>query len=373
MSETNEQQRTDGDPNVDPEDLDLVDDSLEDEGKDDAALWQEFDTAESGAAAPASDDTTPPPGETGGEGDDGEPGAAAGEAEGSDSAAGGAGEGEPSPGQQPDGGEPSGTQDKVWADATPEQRAAHEAAQAQIAKLEQAERSNRGRLSALQRQLNDLQRKPPAAPSSEDGKGAAGGEEGDPGEQADSDFLASKDWEAFKEEYPEVAGPMEKVVGTLQSHIKRQEKELSAIGQERRQSALEEQASVLIETHPDWQEVTAEEGFVEWLDSQPRHIREAAMRNAEDIVDAEEAADVVGRFKEYRAAQTGGDDARNKGSRDTSRGNRNDALTGRRQRQLESASTARTRTPGGPSGIPEDGDEEKIWKQFDDMERRQAS
>jgi hypothetical protein len=127
----------------------------------------------------------------------------------------------------------------------------------------------------------------------------------------------------------------------------------------------------LAEQHPDWQDVTADRGFADWIQSQPRHIQEAVARNATEIVDAAEAADVVGRFKAFRSAQPGA--ARQETSAGNGRADTgNNRLAGRRQRQLESASAARTRGPGAANGIPEDGDPTQLWKQFDEMERRQA-
>jgi hypothetical protein len=95
------------------------------------------------------------------------------------------------------------------------------------------------------------------------------------------------------------------------------------------------------------------------------------VRNAEEVVDAEEAADVVGRFKAFLAARqngTGGD----RGSADErplQGGNGNhqaqQPLSDKRKRQLESASTARSRGPGAATGIPDD--EEGAWKAFEKM------
>lgn len=359
---------------LESQDLDLVDDRLEDEGKDDAALWQEFDSAEAA--------TTDPDDQHGQDGDDLD--AAAGDDDSDDDSAATSGDGSddapPRNGQSDD---PALSDDAkarqnaqdqdLWANATPEQRAAYEAAQTQLKKLEQAERSNRGRLSVMQRQVNELmgQRQSPQKAAS--GEAAQG--QDDEGQDRDADgFLASDDWKSFEGEYPEVAGPLGKLIGNLQEQITRQDKELSAIGTERRQSAMEEQATLLADSHPDWQDVTSDSRIVEWANAQPRHIKEALMRNANDIVDAEEAADVVGRFKDYLQSLDGGGNAQQQQDTpraDGGRGNGNNrAQAGKRQRQLESATTARSRGPGAASGISEDGDPETIWRQFDEMERR---
>lgn len=318
--------------------------------QDENALWDEFDREDSTAAVEAA-----PPDE--GRVDDDEPlrNADAGADDNADDA--------------PDGADQA-TAD-MWANASPAQKAAWQAAQEQIRKLEQAERSNRGRLSAFQRQINELREKaeqppkPAAQEAADQGKPAPDGA----GKEADG-FLGSEEWSSFQDEYPEVAGPLSKVIGSLQARLERQDKELTAIGSERRTAALREQAAALEEEHPDWQTVAADPGFADWLHGQPRHIQEAAYRNANEIVDAAEAADVVGRFKAFRSEKTGNQARQNTAGNGAGPGN--SRLAGKRQRQLESAAASRTRGPGVVSGIPEDGDEETIWRQFDEAERRQA-
>lgn len=352
---------------VSSEDLGLIDPSLEDAGKDHAEIWAEIDKAEAASGDPI--DTTPPDDKKGGNGDDGDNADAAAKAEQSPDAA---ASGNTPVDDKPDG-KPSGQQQKpqeadLWADAKPEQKAAYEAAQVQLKKLEQAERSNRGRLSAMQRQINELTRQPAAA------KPAAKGAESQ-GTDQDDGVLASAEWKAFREDYPDVAGPMAKMIGSLQETITRQGKELSAIGNERRQSALAEQEKLLVEAHPDWAQVTANQSFAEWLNGQPRHIREAAIRNANEIVDAEEAADVVGRFKAHRDQQAGSNAQQQQSQPQRQNGNgtqTNRPMTGKRQLQLTSAAAARSSGPGVAHGIPEDGDPKTLWKQMDEMERRQA-
>lgn len=359
--------------NVDADDLDLVSDELEDAGKDEAELWSEFDRAEAATDGGAS------PEKSGEE-------AAEAAAEGADDTDDGSAPADAKPqGEAPatddrsaDAADPGQTQgNDLWASATPEQKAAFEAAQTQLRKLEQAERSNRGRLSAMQRQLNDFTAgrdpSPPAARKAADGQGNDG--------KADGGFLASDKWKRFEGEYPEVAGPLGELIGDLQSQLKRQDTQLSAIGNERREDALDEQEELLLEAHPDWEQVTEKPEFGPWLVDQPRHIREAALRNGDGVVDAEEAADVLSRFKSYLKEQSdgsgqepAGDGAGADTDTGTDPGNGKPQLSGKRQRQLESASGARSRgRPGVTSNAlpPEDGDPELIWKKFDEMEARQ--
>ena len=95
-------------------------------------------------------------------------------------------------------------------------------------------------------------------------------------------------------------------------------------------------------------------------------------------MDAAEAADVVSRFKAFRSAQSdaGSDtldaDDTEGPADDKGKGDGTTQLTGKRQRQLEAASTTRTGGPGAAHGIPEDGDPEEIWKAYDRQEQREA-
>lgn len=292
----------------------MTDETKTPDEAEEAALWTEFDEAEStdGAAAEEAADESSDEVES-----DEEPQAA--EAE-----------------DEPETADP-------WAQAPEELRTQYQQAQEMIAKLEQSDRSNRGRLSALQRQINDLtsQRQQAA-------------ESGDKAAMQDSD----DEFKTLMEDYPEIAKPIQKMLDKMQSEQTRLQKELGAIGSERRQQALEEQATLLAEEHPDWVDVGSDPGFMQWLNDQPRHIQEAAARNGNEIVDYREASDVVSRYKQFKGI----------GEQTTPK----NSLADKRQRQLKTATSAKARGPGAKSGIPEEGDPEQIWKQFDELERRQS-
>lgn len=321
-----------------------------------AELWDELDQAEA-AATDGDDDQAP---EASGS-QDAEAGQEAAADAGYDDLEGSADQ-RPSDGDQPS--DEAGQTPDIWGDATPEQKAAFEAAEARAKKLEQAERSNRGRLSALQRQINDLiakqQQAAPVAAQPQPGE-----------DQGDDNPLNDPEFKRAVEEYPEVAAPLAKVLGKVLERNTRLEKEMAAVGVDRRQAALNEQAAILADQHPDWQDIGATPEFVDWVHAQPRHIQEAAYRNATEIVDAAEAADLVGRFKEFRAGGRSGNTPTPRTGA-AGPGTQTNQLAGKRQRQLESASAARSRGPGAASGIPKDGDPETLWKQMDELERRAA-
>ncbi len=341
-------------------DLALIDDDLADEGKTDEQLFDEIGAAEAateaGTAAPEDD-----------------AGAAAAEAaKPADDKTGD----EETPPEKPSGDKKPDTvaaaeKEDPFADATDEQRAAHDAAQAQIKKLEHSDRSQRGRLSTMQRQINELSQAPPAVPPAADSAAADVKDTG-----ADKGFMTTDEFKSFESEFPEVAGPMRKLVSGMQTQIDGTRKELDAAAVGRHQDLVIEQKALLEEEHEDWEEVIAAPEFGPWLSKEPRHIQDAAVRNAEEIVDAAQAADVIGRFKATRSAQEDtGDDPDAADTADTpakGEGDGKTTLTGKRKRQLDAASSTRAGGPGAALGIPEDGDPEEIWKAYDRQEKREA-
>lgn len=361
------------------EDLELVDDSLEDAGKTDDELWDELEQAETsdGTGKPPPDGDDKPSGdddaatdakaddETADDsdetGDDGKPGNAPAD----DGAA-----GDDAQGAQDD--------DTVdWEQADPKHRAAFEAAQTEIAKLRNDERTHAGRLRSLQLQFNELRRSRQSSAADEAAVGD--GDDGQKGKGDGKSFLESQKWKDFSSEYPEVAGPLGEIITELRGTVDRQGKELAAIGSDRREDALAEQEALLDEAHAGWRDVAAEDGFTDWLGTQPRHIREAALRNADNIVDAEEAGDVIARYKGFRAQQSNGS-ASNNADAGTGQqqaagdGSGKQPLSSKRQRQLASSASARGKGPGvSPTGIPEDGDPQEIWDAFEREEQRQAA
>lgn len=230
-----------------------------------------------------------------------------------------------------------------WAQAPEELRTQYQQAQDMIAKLEQSDRSNRGRLSALQRQINEMTAQRQQAAESDDQAAM---------QDSDDDF------KSLMEDYPEIAKPIQKMLDQMKSEQTRLQKELGAIGSERRQQALEEQATLLTEEHPDWVDVGSDPGFMQWLNEQPRHIQEAAARNGNEIVDYREAADVVSRYKQFKGI--------------SEQPKPNNPLADKRQRQLRTATSTQGRGPGAKSGIPEDGNPEEIWRMFDELDRRKS-
>lgn len=182
-------------------------------------------------------------------------------------------------------------QTDIWANAPPELKAARDA---EIARLEQAARSQGGRAQAeakrnaeLAAELEALRKQQQPAPA-----------------EPQAPKLTDEARNQLREEYPDVAAPLLDVVGELEKEVKRlaaanasqeEQRQAASALELQRHYAAEEQR--LTEAHSDWATVAATDGFGSWIKTQPRMIQEALARNANQITDADEAAEIIGRYK----------------------------------------------------------------------------
>lgn len=322
------------------EDLDqTAADAVSDE---DAALWAEFDKADEDAAAgnaPAEADTT--------EADDFGDGDDDGDGDGDEVVA--TGDGDDGAATDTAAADTAAAAPSLWDNAPPELRAEYEALAAKTAKIEQQARSAAGRATGFQRRYEELLK-------------AAQPRKTNDADRAEVEAALA----ALKDDYPEIAQPLQKALGALEGNVK----ELAEAEDRRRQAATEElnsfvqtETSQVLEEHPDYLEVLGSnaEELAAWVDDQPRRVREAFARNAEQIVNATEASEIVSSFKAYlgQPAPAPADPGRTQ------------PLSSKRERQLASTATpsSRHRRPT-VSGIPEEGDPQAIWDAFEAAERK---
>lgn len=175
----------------------------------------------------------------------------------------------------------------IWASAPLELREAHQAA---VRDQELRYNSVRGRLSAADRQLAQLRGQQGGSAPQSEGTGQA------PQGQPENPFQ-SETMTRLREEYGEVAGPLVDMMEQMWGKLSTLEQPVQQLGQERAAAHLNQQEELLSSQHSDWQTVVADERFGGWVTTQPRFVQEALARNADSIVDAEEAASVIGMFK----------------------------------------------------------------------------
>ncbi|MBP2230820.1 hypothetical protein J2847_004129 [Azospirillum agricola] len=232
----------------------------------------------------------------------------------------------------------------LWSSASEQQRAAYEAAQAQLKTLEHDSRSNRGRVSSLQRELDTVKSQLAALQ-----KGAAGSTGQDQG-------ATEADIRRLQEEYPEVARPVLKELSSLRTQLSETQARLnqrdSTEAQREREQALDREEQALAQQHPDWAQVAASSAFSDWLKTQPRYVVEAIQRNGEAIQDAAEAGDIIARFKAHQGVAGTATAAQPASGAMATGAPAN--LAARRQRQLESGAAVTSRGAGPAGGPPDD-------------------
>lgn len=320
------------------EDLDLIDPALEDAGKTEEEIWNEFEPGDeptdTDASKPADDVLDDEEGKT---------------------------EEKPAEASKPE------DAPDIWANASPEQRAAFEEAQKRATDFEHRLRSDDGRVSSLQRKINRLQEDLKNRPS-------------DTGKQRNE--TATEALGRLKSEYPEIAEMLDPVLENVRGDVtdlsNAEKKRLETTQRDLQESQTElagianANARAVETAHPGYKEFLAEnsDAFLAWVEDQPRAIREAAYANAQYVANPAAAIEVINRFKATiqppadQGKQTGKEpDPGPEGETQTQQPN------DRRRRQLDaSASPSRSARRPATSGVPEDGDPQAIWDAFEAQE-----
>jgi len=211
------------------------------------------------------------------------------------------------------------------------------ALEAENEKLKHSEASQRGRLGAYQRQINQLQsqltQNTPRKPVQ--------GE--DQQRQQAAEAAGVKDWEALKEDFPEVAKALDarlEVEGQrleadrqrqaqLEQQIAQLQSAVQPIQQQAQDQYLSTQVDALSARHPDWREVVSAPAFAEWLNQQPDSLKRLTESN-----DAAEAAALMDLYKSQNAVA--------------------DSNLDKRQERLAAAQSVPRRGSAPKGGVPED-------------------
>ncbi len=249
----------------------------------------------------------------------------------------------------------AGPQD-IWADATPEQKAAFEAAQHENS-------SHRTRASAQNRKISELMSAPkPAAKPAADEAATT--------EANAAQDEAAENWKQFDGEYPEVAGPMgarmdrqDKENAELKAEIAGLKGQVTGITDGQIQNAIDSEEALLVQRHPDWEQLTSSEEFSAWLPNQARYVQEGFVRNGNAIIDGQEAASLIDLFKSVQEPTP--EPAKEPGPKPGSTDTATNGKATRRQRRLESAVTSESGQAGPGAGPPE-GDFDAAFEYFAD-------
>lgn len=152
-------------------------------------------------------------------------------------------------------GKKSPPSDDLWAGATEAQRK-------EFDRLEHADRSNRGRVSALQQQINDLKQQLAQPAKREEAPVVA--------DEIDDDALKQ-----FEDDYPEIADVLKRMQAKNQRLIKEQQTQLAGVQQvvdpiirNRVQQERQSELDLLTREHPDALAIAESQAFQSWLQGQ---------------------------------------------------------------------------------------------------------
>lgn len=234
------------------------------------------------------------------------------------------------------------TIDDIWKNAPPELREAHEK---QLRDMDLRYRSSQGRVSALDRELARYRSQQQGQPGQQQERQPE--PQPSPQPNADQSDKARKLAE-LREEYPDLAEPILDEMAELRTRLDRLDQGYGAIEQERVSAAVQEQQQRLLEVHPDYLATARDERFMGWLETKSQAVRDAFQRNFSEIVDAEDAALVIGMFKnEMGIAGTGQQPTQQPSAQQP-------APSQRRQRQLAAGRDAGGNGPAATQGVPDD-------------------
>lgn len=159
--------------------------------------------------------------------------------------------------------------------------------------------SNNGRISAYQRQINDLTQKiqNPASSNAER-------------KQAKEDLAQqnnNSNWNEFKEEFPEFAAALDERLSEIDVREKRFEErfgnlenQVQPLQEQAYQSAIKLEYSALAAEHPDYETVAVSPAFNEWLGLQPLPVQQLIDSNS-----AADAAYLLSSFKRDTGTNSG--------------------------------------------------------------------
>lgn len=187
--------------------------------------------------------------------------------------------------------QPEGQQQKPAAAepaaAAPTENPEVAALKAELARLNHGWNSDRGRLSALTKKLEQLEAHKPeqSLPAS-----AAG---------MDDDELAQ-----FAEDFPEHAAAVERLVQrrladatkTLDERLAQLAQPIQALEQDRAAAVVAQQQQALLTVHPDAYEVAASPQFAQWLSQQPPQVQQI-------YNDSDSAQDNIWLLSQFKTAQ----------------------------------------------------------------------
>jgi hypothetical protein len=222
-----------------------------------------------------------------------------------------------------------------FAGLTPEQKSHFE-------RLQASERSNRGRVGALTKKVNQLVSGTSTAPPEKkpEDQGQARGDESGQGGKPDAADI-EKRLKAVTDEYGDILGPLPDLVQDLRKEIDGLKASATRHEVDQDAKALEDAYANLAEAHPDFEEVAGKPEFNDWLGNQPKGVQ--ALANS---FDPQEVSLALTLFKTEAGTVTTPSGDRGEGG--------GTATGDRRTRQLDALRQPANRGAPAAAGVPND-------------------
>lgn len=227
-----------------------------------------------------------------------------------------------------------------------------EALQAQVDRLQHSLDSEKGRSAKSRREIDDLRNRLSAAPLAQ--------------QESDDDATLAKErrekLDASREEYGDVIGPLADTITELEARLDKfsdgDRKELER-NRERYTTLVKAEQDVFEKEHPDGFDTIKDnrETFNDWIEDQPKALRDTYADNQRAIVDGNQAALLVGKFKQ---ALLDADGDHTPANQETER------LQNRRRKQLAGARSIRSTNKQAATSRPhqDSSDDQGHWDYF---------
>lgn len=194
--------------------------------------------------------------------------------------------------------------------------------------LRHSESSSRGRISALQRQLNEARAAPPAQQQQQRE------------EPKDDTPSRAERLKLAAEEYPDAVAPLVEAIVDLEARLDAAKPQAPATEEAEapNEAQLEVEYQTLEKAHPDYRQIAQDAKFAEWVGGKSEAIQALSTSYA--------ASDVASVLTLYKAERTAAQPPANTGKPDTN--------AQRRERQLEGSKAVQPRGAPATSGPASD-------------------
>lgn len=261
----------------------------------------------------------------------------------------------------------------IWADAPEHLRSAWQKQENELRRIKHAYNSDDGRIRAYQAQVARLQeelaKRPESPAQSPAGSNQSDGHDTQKRAASKAAILKGDDWEAMREEYPDLAGVIESAFNQFGEQLEGVRGQVSTVMSDRQTAYAQQMSQELERRIPGAYDLVMgnSEQLRSWLGEQPRPIREAFQRNAQTITDVDEAAFVLSHFRDYIQSQQQTQNASASQNGSTHGSEAPASMSTRRQRQIRAAGAAGVsrgaRGQQMADGVPEG--REEAWSYWD--------